>query len=596
LLEKAAINRAQRTANEQKIGDYFATCMDDSAIDSGGLKPLQPELDRISALTGKAQLTSLLAHDQMMDMNTFFRFGEQQDSKDAQKQIAVVDQGGLGLPERDYYFRPDDAAEKTRREYVEHVANMLHLTGEPAEKATAEAARIMDLETALARVSLDVTSRRDPYKIYHPMTVSQLAELTPEIDWPRFFADSGIPSIGDLNVANPDFFKGLQTVFDATDLDTIKAYLRWQLVNSIPGWGMPRAFDEEDFDFYRHKLRGQPLQEVRWKRCVDATGDALGEALGQVYVAENFPASSKAYTLQMVHEIEAAMDKEIDAQDWMSSETKVKARGKLRQIADKIGYPDRWRDYSSLTIVRGDATGNVFRSADFENKRELAKIGKPVDRGEWKMTPPTVNAYYNSRMNDINFPAGILQSPFYDPNATDAVNYGQIGGVIGHELTHGFDDRGSEFDGNGNLSNWWTEDDRKKFDAMTDCEVSEYGGFTAVDDVKVNGKLTLGENTADNGGLRLAYIAFLADAKQKSIELNAAQGGFTPLQQFFIGYGQSWCANIRPAMIRLQVQTDPHAPDLLRVNGVVQNMPEFGKAFGCKAGQPMMPANACHVW
>jgi putative endopeptidase len=290
------------------------------------------------------------------------------------------------------------------------------------------------------------------------------------------------------------------------------------------------------------------------------------------------------------------MDKEIGTQDWMSAETKAKARAKLHLIADKIGYPDRWRDYSNLKIVRGDAIGNAWRASEFENKRELAKIGKPVDRGEWHMTPPTVNAYYNPLMNDINFPAGILQSPFFDPNATDAVNFGEIGAVVGHELTHGFDDQGSQFDGNGNLSNWWTADDRKKFDAMTDCEVNEYSSFTAVDDLKVNGKLTLGENTADNGGLRLAYFAFLADAKRKGIDLDAKQDGYTPLQQFFLGYGQSWCATLRPEDIRLLVQTNPHTPDWLRVNGVVQNMPEFGKAFGCKAGQPMMPANSCHVW
>jgi putative endopeptidase len=596
LLDKVALSAAQHTPNEQKIGDYYSACIDENAIDAAGLKPLQPELDRIAALTSKKQLTDLLAHDQMLDVNSFIRFGEEQDFKDAQKQIAVVDQGGLGLPERDYYFRSGDAAEKTRQEYVEHVANMLRLMGEPSEKASAEAARIMDLETALARVSMDVTSRRDPNNIYHPMSVQALRDLTPEIDWPGFFTDDGVPSVVGLNVANPDFFKGLQTVFDAADLDTIKAYLRWHLVNSTPGWALPKALDGEDFDFYQHKLRGQPQQQVRWKRCVQATDSALGEALGQVWVATSFPASSKAYTQQIVHDIEDAMDKEIGTQDWMSAETKAKARAKLHLIADKIGYPDRWRDYSNLKIVRGDAIGNAWRASEFENKRELAKIGKPVDRGEWHMTPPTVNAYYNPLMNDINFPAGILQSPFFDPNATDAVNFGEIGAVVGHELTHGFDDQGSQFDGNGNLSNWWTADDRKKFDAMTDCEVNEYSSFTAVDDLKVNGKLTLGENTADNGGLRLAYFAFLADAKRKGIDLDAKQDGYTPLQQFFLGYGQSWCATLRPEDIRLLVQTNPHTPDWLRVNGVVQNMPEFGKAFGCKAGQPMMPANSCHVW
>jgi endothelin-converting enzyme/putative endopeptidase len=382
----------------------------------------------------------------------------------------------------------------------------------------------------------------------------------------------------------------------STDLDTIKTYLRWQLINSIPGYALPKAFDEEDFDFFRHKLRGQPVQEARWKRCVEATDGALGEAVGQVYVASQFPAASKAFTLQMVLDIEDAMDKEIDTLTWMGPETKAKAKAKLHMVADKIGYPDKWRDYSSLTIVRGDAIGNAWRAVEFENHRLLAKIGKPVDRGEWGMSPSTVNAYYDPSMNDINFPAGILQSPLYDPHATDAENYGHIGGIVGHELTHGFDDQGSQFDGNGNLSDWWTADDKKKFEAMTDCEVKEYGSFTAVDDVKLNGKLTLGENTADNGGLRLAFLAFLADAKRKNIDLTAKQDGYTPIQQFFLAHGQSWCGSIRPEQIRLQVQTDPHSPREFRINGVVQNMQEFGEAFGCKLGQAMMPVNACRVW
>jgi len=329
---------------------------------------------------------------------------------------------------------------------------------------------------------------------------------------------------------------------------------------------------------------------------VQATDGALGEALGQVYVAQEFPPSSKAKTLEMVHDIENAMDREIDTLTWMSPETKVKAKAKLHMVADKIGYPDHWRDYSKLTVVRGDAMGNAFRAVEFENHRELDKIGKPVDRGEWGMSPPTINAYYDPSMNDINFPAGILQAPFFDPHATDAEIYGHIGAIVGHELTHGFDDQGRQFDGNGNLSDWWTAEDAKKFGAMTDCEVKEYDGFTAVGDLKVNGKLTLGENTADNGGLRLAYEAFLADAQRKGIDLTQKQDGYTPIQQFFLAFGQNWCGAIRPAQVRLQVQTDPHSPPQFRIDGVVQNMPEFGHAFGCTPGQPLMPVNACHVW
>jgi putative endopeptidase len=596
MLDKVAPNNPQRAANEQKIGDFYASCMDENAIHAAGLKPLAPELDRIAALNDKKELTTLLAHYQMINVTAFFGYGEQQDFKDAEQQIAFVDQGGLGLPERDYYFRTGEEAEKTRKEYVQHVANMLHLLGEPVGQATADAAKVMMLETALAKVSMDVTARRDPKNVYHMMAVTKLTELTPAIAWPSLISDTGVSGVTELNVENPDFFKGLQAVIDSTDLETIRTYLRWQLINSVPNWALPEAMDEEHFDFYGRKLYGQPEQQVRWKRCVRATGDAIGEAVGEVYVASQFPAANKDYTLQMVHDIEGAMDHEIENQAWMSAETKAKAEAKLHLVANKIGYPDHWRDYSNLKVIRGDALGNGLRAADFETKRQLAKIGKPVDRGEWGMSPEAVNAYYDPSMNDINFPAGILQSSFYSPSSTDAENYGHIGTVVGHELTHGFDDQGSQFDGHGNLSDWWTPEDRKKFDQMTDCEVKEYGSFTAVGDAKINGKLTLGENTADNGGIRLALMAFLDDAKRRNIDLDAKEDGYTALQQFFLGFGQTWCNNMRPEMVRLQVQTDPHSPDTFRINGVVQNMHEFGKAFGCKAGQPMMPVNACHVW
>jgi endothelin-converting enzyme/putative endopeptidase len=596
ILQAAASPRPGRSEIEQKIGDYYASCMDEDAINAKGLQPLQPELDRIAALSSKKELTALLAHYQMINVAAFFAYGEQQDFKDARKQIAVVDQAGLGLPERDYYFRTGDDADKTRKQYLEHVAKMLELLGEPAAQASSDAQKIMTLETALAKASMDVTSRRQPENVYHLLPAAKLTELTPAIDWTKLFADTGVPGIAEVNVTVPDFFKGLQAVLDSTDLDTIKAYLRWQLINGIPEYALPNALSEEDFNFNNHELEGQPQQQARWKRCAAATDGAMGEVVGQVYVAENFPAASKAFTLQMVHDIEAAMGTELETQTWMSDPTKRTAEAKLHLVADKIGYPDKWRDYSTLTVTRGDALGNAVRAADFENKRELNKIGKPVDRGEWITTPATVNAFYNPTMNDINFPAGILQAPFYDPNASDAENYGHIGAIVGHELTHGFDDQGSQFDGYGNLSGWWSADDRKKFDAMTDCEVQEYGNFTAVADVKLNGKLELGENTADNGGLRLAYLAFLADAKRKNIDLNAKQGGYTPQQQFFLAFGQNWCGSRRPEMVRLLVQTDGHAPEQFRANGVVQNLPAFGEAFGCKVGQPMMPANACHIW
>ena len=597
LLEKVEANDPARTPNEQKIGDYYATCMNKDAIDASGLKPLRAELDSIAALKSKSELTALLAHDQLIGVNAFFSYGEQQDFKDARKQIADVDQGGLGLPERDYYLRTGDAAEKTRQQYVQHITNVMKLLGEPDAAAASDAQKIMALETALAKVSMDVTSRRDPKNVYHPMTVAQLQASAPQIAWTSLIERTGTPPVTDLNVANPDFFKGMGAVIESTDLETIKTYLRWQLVNSIPSLALPAALDEEHFAFFGRELSGRQQMRDRWKRCVAATDGALGEALGEVYAKAYFPPESKQRTVQMVHDIEAAMDSNIGTLDWMSAETKVKAREKLHMVADKIGYPDHWRDYTALRVVRGDALGDAVRAAEFENKRQLAKIGKPVDRGEWGMSPPTINAYYNDSMNDINFPAGILQSPFFDPKATDAENYGHIGAVVGHELTHGFDDQGRQFDGNGNLADWWTPEDGKKFDAMTDCEVKEYGNFTAVDDVKLNGKLTLGENTADNGGLRLAYMALLADAKRKGIDLNVKDdSAYTPVQQFFLAFGQDWCGATRPEALRLQVQTDPHSPDELRILGVVQNMSEFGQAFGCKSGQPMMPVSACRVW
>jgi putative endopeptidase len=596
MLEKAAAGGASRSPDEQKIGDYYAACMDESAINAKGLKVLQPDLDKIAALKDKSELSSLLGHFQLINVNAFLGFGEQQDFKDASKQIAAVDQGGLGLPERDYYFRTGDVAEKTRKDYVQHITNMLKLMGEPDAEAASDAQSIMQLETSLAKISMDVTTRRDPQKVYHLMPTSDLQKLAPGINWNRFLTDAGTPPITEINVANPDFIKGMNALVDATDMKTIQAYLRWQVINSADSLFLPKAVDDEAFDFYRHKLRGQPQQRARWKRCVAATDGALGEALGQVYVAQEFPPSSKQATVQMVDDIEIAMGQDIKTLDWMSPETRVRADDKLHAVADKIGYPDKWRDYSRLIIERGDAYGNDERATIFENLRQINKIGKPVDRGEWGMSPPTINAYYNPSMNDINFPAGILQAPFYDPKSTEAENYGHIGSIVGHELTHGFDDQGRQFDGKGNLSDWWTAEDAKKFEEKADCEVKEYDSFIAIDDVHVNGKLTLGENTADNGGIRLSYMAFLEDAKRKGTDVTKKQDGYTPIQQFFIGYGQNWCGESRPEYQRLQVQTNPHSPREFRVNGVVQNMREFGEAFGCKVGQPMMPQNACRVW
>lgn len=596
MLEKAAAGGSSRTANEQKIGDYYASCMDTAAINREGLKPLQPDLDRIAALKNKDELIPLFAHFQLTNVNAFLGVGEMQDFKDATRQIAVVDQAGLGLPERDYYLRTGADDEKIRKEYVQHITNTFKLLGEPEAKAAEDAQKVMQLETELAKASLDVTSRRDPANIYHMLSLDDLEKRSPAIDWKQFMSEMGVPPVTEVNVTYPPFFENLSALLQSTDLDTIKTYLKWQLINSMPSTALPENLDQEHFSFFGTTLQGQPQQEPRWKRCSEATDGALGEALGQVYVAQEFPPSSKAATLLMVHQIEAAMDTDLDSLDWMSPETKAKAKEKLHTIANKIGYPDKWRDYSKLDVVRGDALGNSLRSAEFENHRQFNKIGEPVDRGEFLMSPPTVNAYYDPSMNDINFPAGILQPPFYDTSAPDPVNYGHIGAIVGHELTHGFDDQGRKFDGNGNLSDWWTATDGQKFNEKAECEVKEYSSFSVPGGVKVNGKLTLGENTADNGGLRLAYIAFLTDAKSKDIDLNKTTGSYTPLQEFFLGFAQNWCGNVRPETERMQVQTDEHSPIQYRVTGVVQNMPEFGKAFGCKTGQPMMPANACRVW
>jgi endothelin-converting enzyme/putative endopeptidase len=596
MLDRVAEADPKRTANERRTGDFYASCMNVDAIDKLGLAPLQAEFAKIDALVDKRGLGALLGHTSELGANAFLGFGGMQDFKDARKQIAVVDQAGIGLPERDYYFRDDAKSNELRTQYVEHVRRVLVVLGSSPSDAARDAAAIMQLETALAKVSLDVTSRRDPSAIYHPMPVDELAKLTPTIDWPGLFAAAGAPAITEINVATPAFFTGLEELLGATDLATIKTYLKWQLVAALPGTALPSALDREKFEFFGKKLGGSQEQRVRWKRCVAATDAAMGEAVGEVYAAQEFPAASKAAAARMVRDIEAAMNADIDALPWMSADTKTKAKAKLVAIADKIGYPDHFRDYTALEVVRSDAFGNAVRAAVFENHRQFAKIGREVDRSEWGSSPSTVDAFYNPSMNDITFPAGILQPPLYDVRSPPQVNYGRVGAVVGHELTHGFDDQGRRFDGQGNLVDWWTEADGSKFEELAKCEVDEYAKFSPLPGLSVNGKLTLGENTADNGGVQLAYRAFLADAKRRGIDPAAKAGAFTPTQEFFVAFGQVWCGEFTEQAVRLQVQTDPHSPRKFRVNGVVQNVPEFGKAFRCSVGQPMMPANACRVW
>jgi endothelin-converting enzyme/putative endopeptidase len=595
ILEQAAKPNPNRSPDEQKIGDYYASCMNTTAINADGLKPLQFELDRIDALKDKKELPSLIAHYQKISVTAFFDLGSMQDYKDATREIAVVDQGGLGLPEKDYYLRTDAKSVKLRQEYVQHLANMLHLYGEPADKAMADAKAVLALETAMAKVSMGMVERRDPYKTYHMETLTRLADTDPILNWTSLIRDTGAPTITDLNVANPAYFQALNGILEQTDMATLRSYLRVHLLDAFAS-RLPKAFDDENFDFYGRKLTGIPQMQVRWKRCVSATDAGLGEALGKVYVEKYFAGDSKQQTLNMVKAIEAAMDQDLTTLSWMSPETRKKAIQKLDLITNKIGYPNKWRDYSKLTIKPDDALGNSIRAREFESARQLNKINKPVDKNEWEMSPPTVNAYYDPSMNNINFPAGILQPAFYDRTAPAEVNYGHIGAVVGHELTHGFDDQGSQFDGYGNLKNWWTPEDKKQFEARTACVVNEYSSFVAVDDLHVNGKMTLGENTADNGGIRLAYMAMEAYAHQHKIDLSKKMGQFTPEQQFFIGFAQNWCTNERPAFVRMLVQTDPHSPDKFRANGVVRNMPEFATAFRCKKGQPMAPVDRCRVW
>ncbi len=588
VLENAAANP---TGANQKIGDYYASCMDEAAIDANGVAPLDSLFAKITAVKSAADLPPLVAQLHTYQVNVFFGFGSEADFKDASLEMAIADQGGMGLPERDYYLREDEKSVALRKQYVEHVGRMLALAGTPQDQAAAGAQKVMALETALAKGALDITSRRDPNNIYHKLTPQELQAMTPQFQWQKYFDGIGAPPVYALNVTEPNFFKALGQVFASTPIDDIKTYLRWQLVHSSAPM-LPTAFVNENFAFFGKALTGAQELRPRWKRCVQYTDGDLGEALGQAFVKEAFGPEAKADTLKMVHEIEASLEKDINALDWMTATTKREAITKLKAVADKIGYPDKWRDYSTLEIRRGDALGNSQRANAFEFRRQLGKIGKPTDKSEWGMTPPTVNAYYNPLQNNINFPAGILQPPFYNVKNDPAVNYGGVGAVVGHELTHGFDDQGRQFDARGNLKDWWTPKDGQAFTERAQCFVDEYGGFTAVDDVKLNGKLTLGENAADNGGLRLALMSYLSSNVPKPATLD----GFTPDQRFFLGFGQIWCENRRPEISRMLAQTDPHSPGKYRVNGTVSNMPEFARAFGCKADAPMVRQNACRVW
>jgi len=608
-LEAASKNDSNRTANQQKIGDYWAACMDESGIEATGLKPVTPELDRIAALKSKKEITLELAHLQHLypgawqpgdnqSNSPLFGFTGQQDYDNASMVVAQFDQGGLSLPNRDYYLNTDEKSKELLTQYRAHIQKMFVLVGESESQAAADAGTVIELETAMAQAQMDNVKRRDPKNINNKMSLAQVRALAPSIDWDSYLKAVQAPPSDHYIVTSPDFFRAEEKLLAAHPLAHWQTYLRWQAIHHSAPY-LTKALADENFDFFAHTLAGAEQQLPRWRRCVHAADRDLGEALGQAYVDRAFPPESKARTLEMVHAIETALGGDIQSLNWMSPATKQQAIVKLKGIEDKIGYPSHWRDYSSVKVVRDSYLNNVAQASSFEFERWIAKIGKPVDRGEWTMTPPTINAYYDPQLNTINFPAGILQPPFFDPKQDDAVNFGAIGMVIGHEIIHGFDDQGRKFDAHGNLHDWWTAEDSKQYDERGKCISDEYTQEVpdAGPGVKQNGLLTQGEDTADNGGIHLALAALEASLKKEGKSLDdKGPDGWTYRQRFFLSDAYSWCANVRPQIARVAVTSDPHSLPVFRINNVVSNMPEFAQAFSCKPGQKMVRANACRVW
>ncbi|HEV1993573.1 MAG TPA: M13 family metallopeptidase [Candidatus Acidoferrum sp.] len=595
ILEQAASDTNHRDAVTQEVGDYYAACMDDAKVERRGISAVQSQLEAIAKLKSTRELPPLIARLQLVyGRSILFAAGSTQDPDNSEEIIAELDQGGLGLPDRDYYTKTDDKSKQTRERYAQHVRKIFELMGDRPETTMQNADTVIRLETALAKASLTRVERRDPYKLKHKMTSTGLNELAPNFDWKTYYREAQYPNFEILNVDTPDFFKEVNARLAAEPIENWKTYLRFHVVDSASPY-LSSRFVQENFDFYRNYLRGAKEQQPRWKRCVTYTNHNLDEALGQVYVAKVFSPELKQSTLDIVKRVEDAMAQRIRQLDWMSPETKEQALTKLQGIRNKIGYPDKWRDYRSVKILRDDFEGNMQRAAEFEAHRQINKIGKTVDHGEWQIPPPTVDAYYDPQMNDINFPAGVLQPPLFDAKMDDAPNYGDTGGTIGHELTHGFDDEGSQFDAKGNLRNWWTKEDRERFESRTKCVVDQYAQYVVVDEVHINSKLTLGEDVADLGGEILAYMAWKNATKDLSLQ---SIDGLTPEQRFFIGFAQWDCANERPEDLRVRAVTDPHSPAVYRINGVVENMPEFSRAFSCKQGQPMTkpPEKVCKVW
>jgi putative endopeptidase len=591
ILETAAAQKAGRSALDQKIGDFYASCMDTASIDKKGIEPIRPELDRIAAMQDANDLAAEVARLHRMGIGVLFMFGARPDAKDSNRTIAGLSQGGLSLPDRSYYLRTDPKAAETRDRYVKHVTNMFVLAGESPENAAAKAKEVLDFETLIARASMDRVAMRDPDKTYHMMTKQEAEALAPAFPWDSYFKLVGAPAFDRLNVSQPDFLKQLAATLPADTLEPYKAYFSFHVLRMAAPM-LPGKFEAESFDFWQRYMQGVQEQRPRPNRCVQAVDRGLGDLLGQKYIEAAFGPDAKARITELVDLLEKSMGKDIETLPWMTAETKKAALVKLKAITNNVGYPRKWREYSKVTIARDDYFGNFSRIAEAMHEQRIEKIGKPTDKTEWMMSTPTVNAFYSPQNNSINFPAGILQPPFFDPKRDMATNYGGIGAVIGHEMTHGFDDQGRKFDANGNLRVWWTAQDGAEFEKRAACIAGEYSNFSPVEGVKLNGKLTLGENTADNGGLRVSYMAMQQALKGHEAKVD----GFTPEQRFFLGFAQIWCQNVSAQESRQRATTDPHSPGQFRVNGTLENMPEFQEAFACKAGQPMVSANACRVW
>jgi predicted metalloendopeptidase len=591
ILEAAA--KAPSPSPIQKlVGDFYASGMDEAAIEAAGLTPLTAEMAKIDALKSPDEIPALIAHFHRAGLTAGFAISSEQDPGNSSVVIAGAVQGGLGLPDRDYYLREDGPSKILREQYVAHIARLFQLAGDKPDLAQARAANVLNLETALAKGSKTNVELRDPVANYHKLALSDVQKLSPHFDWQRYLAAAAPVAISEVDVGQPAFFQAFDQILAATPLEDWKTYFRWHLLNGSAAY-LNKAFQEEDFSFYGKTLKGAKELHERWKRVLETVDGDVGEALGQLYVAENFPPGSKARMLTLVNNLRSALRARLQTLEWMDDPTRAKALAKLDAFNVKIGYPDKWRDYSKLHIDRGAYVLNVMRASEFAFDFNLSKIGKPVDRTLWGMSPPTVNAYYDPAMNEIVFPAGILQPPFFDPSADDAVNYGGIGAVIGHEMTHGFDDQGRQYDAQGNLADWWTPVSASRFTERSSGIVKQFSGYVAVDDLHINGALTQGENIADLGGVKLAYAALQTALKQHP---QAGKiDGYTPTQRFFLSWAKVWHTNQRPEQERLQINTDPHSPAQFRVNGPLSNLAEFYEAFGIPAGSPMRRSEADRV-